>query len=525
MDGLRQSFGKLLLFWAGLKLWQRVSLAAAVVVVLGLLAAAVLWSSRSSYEPLYVGLDVQDQAAIVAYLKENNIPYRLDSAAKLILLPRDQIYDTRLSLAQEGLPRGGGRGFELFDEAGMGQSEFQQKISYIRALEGELQRTISHMDAVDFAKVSIVLPEEHLFLREQKPSTAAVLLRLRAGARLSVLNVKAIANLVASSVDGLKPENVTIVDTTGRILSDVLGEDWLLYSPDGGGGAEAVTSVQRTLERQIEKELEQKTRMMLEYLYGPGNVVVRTKVDMDFDKKSSTSRVYYPDPETKQGPLRSQTQTEESYTGTQQPPGGAPGTTTNIPGYVVNTQNSQSEYNKTESTKNYEIATQESSEIVTPGNIRRLTASVVVNADLNPAQLSDLRETVASAMGFSEARGDHLVVRAMKFNTDLADSIVSEMRYDRMIRLAVGTISTMVAIAAMALACFWWYRRRKARLALEAAQKESKHVPTIQEMLTSPDLLAFQGEMAVLEEQLRAYAKNNPSEVANLVNEWISSDG
>ncbi|MDR1623074.1 MAG: flagellar M-ring protein FliF, partial [Synergistaceae bacterium] len=216
--------------------------------------------------------------------------------------------------------------------------------------------------------------------------------------------------------------------------------------------------------------------------------------------------------------------------GQQQPPGGTPGTTTNIPGYAVNTQNVNSEYNKTEGTTNYEITTRESSEVVTPGGVRRLTASVLVNesvlvnGELNDAKLLELREITSSAIGYSEARGDSLVVKSMPFDRSLADALAEELRQDRLLRVAVGSIITLAMLLCVGLTSYWWMRRRRARGALESMQKESKHIPTIQEMLTSPDLLAFQGEMAVLEEQLKAYARNNPSEVANLVNEWISTD-
>ncbi|MDR1978423.1 MAG: flagellar M-ring protein FliF [Synergistaceae bacterium] len=522
MESLKQLVSRFLLFWAGLKSWQKASLFAAAFGVSSLLTLAIFWGARTAYEPLFAGLEVEDQSAIVTYLRENKIPYRLDPAANAILLPRDEVYEVRLSLAQEGLPKGGSTGFEIFDESKMGMSEFQQRISYVRALEGELQRTISQMDVVESARVSVVIPKQQLFLEQKEPSTASVMVRLKPGAQMGPNQVKAIIHLVSRSVDGLQPDSVTVVDTMGRILSDMVADDMIIYPPDGRSG---ITSVQRELERQREKELETKARIMLERVFGPGSVVVRVKVDLDFDRKTNSSREYYPNAETGQGVPRSRQQTEENYTGQQQPPGGAPGTTTNIPGYAVNTQNVNSEYNKTEATTNYEITTRESSEIVTPGGVRRLTASVLVDGELNDAQLLELREITSSAIGYSEMRGDSLVVKSMKFSTALADALTEELRKDRLLRVAVGSFVALLVILCVGLTGYWWVRRRKARSALDAMQKESKHVPTIQEMLTSPDLLAFQGEMAVLEEQLKTYARNNPSEVANLVNEWISTDG
>jgi flagellar M-ring protein FliF len=502
--------------------WQRASLFLAVFLVLGLLGMAVFWAGRTVYEPLFTGLEMEDQSAIVMYLRENKIPYQLDPAANAILLPRSEVYEVRLSLAQEGLPRGGSTGFEIFDDSKMGMSEFQQRISYIRALEGELQRTIIQINAIDFSRVSIVIPEQRLFLEQQQPSTASVLVRLKPGSQLGPQQIKAIIHLVSRSVDGLQPENVILLDTDSRNLSDMILDEPFIYSADGRG---TVTSLQRVTERQHEKEMELKVRGMLERRFGPGNVVVGIKVDLDFNKKSVKEKFYVPYSDTGQGLLRSTNKTDENYTGEATSPAGTPGTTTNIPGYAVNTQPANTEYNKTDTTNNFEISSRESDEIVTQGGIQRLTASVLVNGELDEAELSQLRVLISGAIGFNEARGDSIVVEAMKFSTTLADSLAEELRRDRMLRVAVGSVIALFMLSCVAGTWYWWLRRRRMRAALESVQKESKHVPTIQEMLTSPDMLAFQGEMAVLEEQLKAYAKNNPSEVANLVNEWISSDG
>lgn len=521
MERLKELFSGLLLFWGTLKLWQKASLVAATFLVVGMLFFAVLWAGSTAYEPLFTGLEVEDQSAIVTYLRENKIPYRLDPAANAILLPRAQVPEVRLSLAQEGLPKGSSTGFEIFDESRMGMSEFQQRVTYVRALEGELERTIRQMDVVDFARVRIVLPEQRLFLQQQQPSTASVLVRLRPGMQMGPNQVKAIVHLVSRSVDGLQPENITVVDTSGRVLSDLIGDDMILFSPDGRS---SVQSVQRELERQRERELESKARLMLEQVFGPGSVVVRVKVDLDFDKRSQSVREYSPNPETGQGIPRSTQKIEESFTGQGQPVGGAPGTTTNIPGYAINSQNTNTEYNKTDSTTNFEITTRESSAVVTPGGIRRLTASVLVDGELDATKLSELRDVISSAIGYSEARGDNLVVKSMKFSTTFADALAEELRKERMLRIAIASAIAAVMLTCVAFAAIWWLRRRREREAAEAIQKESKHVPTIQEMLASPDLLAFQGEMAVLEEQLKAYARNNPKEVANLVNEWLTSE-
>ena len=523
MGTLKRWFVAFLTFWASLKLWQRASLFFATFLVLAAIVLLVFMAGHTNYEPLFAGLDVSDQAAIVNYLKENNIPYRLDPAGNAILLPGTNVYETRLALAQEGLPKGGSTGFELFDDSKMGMSEFQQKIAYTRAVEGELERTISRMDAVDSARVSVVIPEQRLFLEQQQPSTASVLLRLKPGTSLGPIQIKSIVHLVSHSVANLKPEDVTVVDTNGRNLSDMVSDSMYLYSQDGT--ANTVTSLQREMERQHERELETKARNMLEQVFGPGTAVVKVKVDLDFDRRTNSLVEYRPlGPDNPQGIPRSTEKGEETYAGTGQPVTGTPGTTTNIPGYAINTQNVNSDYSKSNTTTNYEITTHKSDQVVTPGGIRRLTASVLVDGEIDETGLGELRELVASAIGFSEARGDSLVVKSMKFSTAFADAIADQMRQERMWRIISGSVAALVMLILLLVLVLWWLRRRRLRMAIVEAQEEGKKVPTIQEMLTSPDLLAFQGELAVLEEQLKAYAKNNPGEVANLVNEWLSAD-
>ena len=478
----------------------------------------------TTYEPLYAGLEVEDQAAIVDYLKENNLPYKLDPSSSAILMPGGAIYETRLTLAQMGLPKGGTTGFEIFDESNMGMSEFQQRIAYTRAIEGELARTISQMTQVENARVSVVIPEQRLFLEQQKPSTASVLLRLRQGATIGPTQVKAIIHLVAHSVDGLEPDAVTVVDTNGRVLSDMVSDSMIIYNPDG---TNTVTSVQRELERQHERELENKVRIMLEQVFGPGSAIVRVRIDLDLDKRTSSYVEYTPNPDTGTGVPRSNERQEESYTGQGNPVNGNPGTTTNIPGYAINSSQVESEYNRSNSTTNYEISTRKGDQVVTPGGVRRLSASVLINdrtGELTDERLESLQEVIASSIGFSAQRGDSLVVRAMRFSTAFADSMADQLRQDRMWKIIYGSIAAFIVLLIVAIALFIWMRAKRARLAVQEIEAEGRKVPTIQEMLTSPDLLAFQGEMAVLEEQLKAYAKSHPDEIATLVNEWLSSD-
>lgn len=212
MDRFKEQLERLKAFYGGLQQWQRYSIVGAGALVLASLVLLAALSGRTSYDPLFSGLSMEDQGAVVEYLKEQKIPFKVDPSANAILVPRKNVYEARIALAQMGIPRGGVVGFEIFDQPKMGMNDFQQRVAYSRALEGELSRTISKIDAVEEAKVNIVIPEQRLFLEEQKPSTASVLVRLKPGREIGQEQVRGIVNLVARSVEGLNPEDVTVVD-------------------------------------------------------------------------------------------------------------------------------------------------------------------------------------------------------------------------------------------------------------------------------------------------------------------------
>lgn len=494
----------------------------ATFAVLGLLFFAVAWSRRTAYEPLFTRLDMNDQARIVEHLRDNRISFQLNPAINAVLVPRERVHEVRLSLAGEGLPRGSGRGFEMFDENNIGSSEFDRHVAFIRAVEGELQRTISQMDAVESARVRIVVPRPQLFLERRDPSQASVLLSTRPGVRLAPNQVRAIVFLVSRSVEGLQPDSVTVVDTSGRILSDMVTNDWLMPLD----GTDGVTSVQRQLEREMETEFATRIRTMLERVFGVGNVHAVVRAELNFNQRESSLTEFIPDGETGQGIIRSRETEEEDYEGTGGVSRAVPGTTTNIPGYGINQgQNIESRYTRARTTQNMEITTRQTNEVATPGDIRRLTAAVVINREqLTEAELSSVRSITEAALGYYSVRADNIVVNAMAFDDTFTRQLLEELRRERLMRAVAGILIATLMLLFVALVAVWWVRRRRERLALINIKEEVKRIPTIQEMLTSPDLLAFQGEMAVLEEQLKAYARNNPNEVANLVNEWVAAD-
>jgi flagellar M-ring protein FliF len=498
---------------------QQISLAVAAVVVLcGVLAFAFILG-RTVYEPVFTGLEARDQESVIEYLREQKIPYRADSASNAILVPVSNVYEARIALAAKGIPSGGVVGFERFDDSRIGRTSFQEKIDYYRALEGELARTIREMNAVSTARVSIVVPESKLFLEQQSPSTAAVLLKLRPGGEFGQEQAKAVVHLVASSVEGLTPENVTLVDADGQVPFEDILDDTLTVQ----NGSKIVLK-QRQFEKDHEFELERKIKEILEKVYGPGRVKAAVRVELDFDKRQASRRTVYTLPDKIHGVVQSAQNTEESYTGPAGLTGGIPGTTTNIPGYVVNSGAGPeaAQYDRTENVTNYDNSTHESMEVETQGKIKRLTATVLIDGSLEQTELDNWRGAVATAIGADDSRGDRISIMAMPFDTSVADAYAARLAAERRERMIIGVSSFVLLLLAVVTAVFLWLRRHRRLMRLAGAQrKDMDTAPSLRELLENPDLMTSQGELSVLEEQLRNYAMNNPEELASLIKNWV----
>ena len=521
LDKVNQSKERFLSFWSSLLKWQQISLiAVSAAVVVGVLFLALVMG-RTVYEPVFTGLEARDQEAVMEYLREQSIPYRTDSSANAVMVPATHVYEARIALAAKGIPSGGVVGFERFENARVGRTSFQEKIDYYRALEGELARTIREMSSVSTARVSIVVPESRLFLEQQRPSTAAVLLKLRSGAEFGQDHARAVVHLVASSVEGLLPENVTLVDADGQIpFDDILDNTLTVQSGN------RLVLRQREFEKDYERELEKKIRETLEKVYGPGRVKAAVRVELDFDIRQASRRTVYTLPDKIHGPVQSAQNTEESYTGPAGITGGIPGTTTNIPGYVVNTgvTNAQAQYDRTDNVTNYDNSTHESSEIETQGKIKRLTATVLIDGSLQQEEVDVWRGAVATAIGADDTRGDRISIMAMPFDTSIADAYAARMEAERRQRIIAGVSAFLLLLLGVGALLAMWLRKRRILAALRQAGEPVDTAPSLRELLENPDLMTAQGELSVLEEQLRNYALNNPEEMANLIKNWVVDD-
>ena len=256
---------------------------AGVVICLATLGAVWYWAAQTEYGVLFAGLAPEDAGAITAKLQTLGVPYRLSAGGTTVLVPADQVHQKGVELAVDGLPAKGGKGFELFDSSQLGMTPFTQHINYMRALQAELAKTISQIDPIANARVLIVRPDPSPFIRDQKPTTASVMVHLRPGATLSHHVATGIVALVSRSVEGLTPENVTLVDGNGRLLSD----------PSGGEGGSIAT--QMDYRRELESYLSTKAEGMLAQVLGPGRAIVRVTADINFQHQREKKETYSPE--------------------------------------------------------------------------------------------------------------------------------------------------------------------------------------------------------------------------------------
>ncbi|MEW6489024.1 MAG: flagellar basal-body MS-ring/collar protein FliF [Thermodesulfobacteriota bacterium] len=398
--------------WGGLSAAQRaVFLAVAAALAAGF-AALVFWAGSPDYAVLYGRLSVDDAAQVVERLQGAGVPYRLQDGGRTVMVPSGRVYDLRLQLAGEGVPQGGVVGFEIFDQSGFGMTDFAQKVNFTRALEGELTRTIRRLEGVEGARVHLVLPERRLFESEQQPATASVVLQLGSGRRLGGKQIQGVVYLVASSVQGLEPGAVTVVDTQGNVLYQASGDEPGLLAAS-----------QLEYKRAYEKEAERRVREMLERVLGSGAAVVQVSARFDFDRVEETSEVF--DPEAVA--VRSEERQSESSTGPGGP-AGVPGVAANVAGAGPEAGTGAGSSTRETETVNYEVSKRVTRVQRTPGALTRLTAAVAVDGTYREGadgakefvprgaeELSRLRSLVEKAVGFDAARGDEVEVTSIPF--------------------------------------------------------------------------------------------------------------
>ncbi|MEX2031729.1 MAG: flagellar basal-body MS-ring/collar protein FliF, partial [Dehalococcoidia bacterium] len=353
------------------------------------------WAGRTEYVTLYSSLDASDSGAIVEQLRAQGIPYELGAGGATVRVPASRADDLRLDFATQGLPQGGQVGFEIFEGSSFTATDFVQRLNYQRGLQGELARTIGTFPAVDNARVHLALPERSLFVDDQSPATASVVVSLRAGRSLAADEVSGIAHLVSGAVEGLSKEQITVLDASGRILYD--GQQ--MAAADGMG----LSGNQLTLQQEYERRLETDVQSMLDRALGPAKSAVSVSALLNFNKVE-TQRESYSAPEA--GTPRSSSTVQESYTTSEADGNGQiPGALANVPGANANLPTVEDStaltstgtvYSRAETTSNFEVDKTTTYEVEAPGRVERLSVSLLLDDSVSPELADSLMASVAA---------------------------------------------------------------------------------------------------------------------------------
>jgi flagellar M-ring protein FliF len=526
--------------------------------IVALFVVAALWMREPEYRTLFSNVEARDGGAIVSVLNQRNVPYKFADNGATILVPADQVYALRLQLAEQGLPRGGSVGFELLDEPKFGASQFSEQITYQRALEGELARSIEALHPVKSARVHLAIPRQSLFVREREAPTASVLLTLYPSRSLSESQVSAIAWLVSSSVPKLNAESVSIVDQDGHLMS----------SPGGEAGMD---STRRNFINDIEQRTAQRILTLLNPIVGPGNVRAQVSAAVDFSQREQTSEVYRPNETPGSAAIRSK-QTSDSAQNGMQPPAGVPGALSNEPpanatapiqtAAAAPAQGAQAQAPgaqqgaaaqaggptaingapvagaarqgqgsmRNDATVNYEVDRTISHVKHELGTLQRLSVAVVVNyrdkdgepAPLESAEMDDINALVKQAMGYSADRGDSLSVVNSAFTDQEPKFKPWENPEYRGLALQILKVLLILAV----LFFIWRSVVRPivqgfANAQVERAKNEA-HLETMREQRRQDELRA--SEMNRYEENLdtaRQLAQRDPRAVAMVLRSWM----
>ncbi len=529
-------FSQLIRKFTSMSMAQRFGLLAVIGLAAAVIVVTMMWSMAPTYQYLFTDLDEADASLIVQHLKENRTPYRLTKGGSAIMIPEESVYETRLSLASQGLPKGGvGKGFALFDETGFSTSEFVQKINYQRALQNELANTIMSLEEVDYARVHIAMPKESIFIEDEKPAKASIVIKPKPGRKMNPSQVQGIVYLIAKSVRGLETENISIVDISGKVLFEGRDESQAI----------SLASNYLDVKQEIEKTLQSRAQDLLEKIVGPTGAIVKVSADINMDMVKSVEDSYDPEMQV----IRSE-ELKNEFSGGDRVTGGIAGVQSNLPtgrgGPGAIPANASSGGSNV--VRNYEIGRNQIERIQSPGNITRLTVSVVVdgryktddegNQVFVPRQAEELKgieNAVRHAVGFSTDREDTISVSCIPFaqeDTDIEALSAKAQKKDFILSIlkpAVFLLVTILVLLFVIRPLLKWLSksvrvvekvsdRQKALSAEEAEELESENIPQIEAIAKSDEMKqAVKGKRRMIEK----VTKDDMGTATAVVKSWL----
>jgi flagellar M-ring protein FliF len=522
----------LLALWQQLGLNQRVSLIVATIAVAAGMSALVVWSNRPDYQLLYARLGDKDSASVIGYLQAQNIPHQISAGGSSVSVPSDRVYKLRMDLAGKGLPSGDGVGFEIFDKGQFGLSDFVQRTNYMRAVQGELARTIAQLTGVRAARVMIVQPENRLLLTDQGvKSTASVFVDM-GGGRLETDQVNAIRHLVANAVQGLSPDQVAVVDNRGHVLSEELKQDPTL----------GTASSQMRYKQQVEDYLAKKVESMLAAVIGPGNAVVRVSAEIETEASTQQSEKFDPEGQV----VRSQTTNEDVTSSSETRGGGAAGVSSNVPEKTAPADAtkpvSNSEQNRKNRITTYEINRVTTNTTRNPGSIKSVTAAVFVAPRLAPPvagpdgkvavdaqpteqkrapeELNALRQVVVNALGLKLSPGQTLesmvALQEMPFMVTPVSQQIQAIQTENRVQGWIEVASKWSAVLGAGIVLLIFLR----------VLSKQKPEPVPVEVLSMPPEMAartLQNGSAVTPEMLNQLIRQKPANIGTALRDWVAT--
>ncbi|AXW87620.1 flagellar M-ring protein FliF [Lonsdalea britannica] len=551
----------------------KVPLLIAAAFAVAVVTALVLWAKSPDYRVLYSNLNDRDGGEIVTQLTQMNIPYRFSDNGGALLIPAENVYETRLRLAQLGLPKGGSVGFELLDQEKFGISQFSEQVNYQRALEGELSRTMETLGPVQKARVHLAIPKPSLFVREQKAPSASVTLNLQPGRALDEGQINAIVYMVSSSVAGLPPDNVTVVDQNGRLLTQT----------DGAG--RDLNAAQLKYANEVENRFQRRIEAILAPIVGTGNVHAQVTAQIDFSNREQTDEQYQPNQAPNQAAVRSQQSSQSEQLGGRNV-GGVPGALSNQPpatptapivapnaNGAQNNANGQqqanangannnanganganqgganggiqSSNNRRDQTINYEVDRTIRHTKQSAGAVQRLSVAVVVNyapnaegksAALNDAQIKQIESLTREAMGFSTDRGDTINVVNAPFTE--SNDAGSELPFWQKQAFFDLLISAGKWLLVLIVAWILWRKMVRPQLQLKKKEQQAlaeslsggqeSDADVIVKLSKEEQDLQRKSQQRVNTElqsqRIRDMAENDPRVCALVIRQWMSTE-
>ncbi len=508
--------------FTGLPVGKKIALMVVGALVMAGLVVLSLETQKSDYEVLFSKLSSEDMGKIVGELKNRRVNYKIAAGETAIMVPSRDVFDLRIQLASAGLPKGGGVGFEIFDKTTLGMTEFIQKLNLMRAITGELTRTINSLDTVDNARVHIASPKKSVFLEEERKTTASVVLKLRG--QMSQGQVQGIVHLVASSVEGLSPEDVTIVDIRGNILA--------------GGREESIvgqaSSSQLEFKRNIENTLESRIKSMLGGVLGLEKVSAKVSVDVDFQQMEQTEEIFDPESQV----IRSEQKNEETSTGST-PAGGVVGAAANQPGgqVVQLTPPSPPKSQKTNETVNYEINKIVRRTVGPVGTIKKLSIAVMVDGSRDeenkyvPRTAEDIQQykkIVERAVGYDEGRGDKIEVVNVPFDVsrfeeekNILKDAEKKQLWISIARYATTAIFIVLLFIMLIKPLIAWLSVASEKAAGAGGSMMGRQAAMVGEGGEEADEATAIKKKEDYRQVVQDYAREEPTHTAELVRKWL----